>query len=414
MAVESDGSVELIVNLQNSAVINDALTTLRSHGQDAAADRLEQLFAGRLDSFIQSLPLNVTVEERYDFLGGVLISVGTSEALDALGDIPNVLSIGVPEVSEPLLTQSLALINQPEAASAGYRGAGTSVAVLDTGVDYLNSAFGSCNVGGANCRVKFVDDFTDSPGIDGDEYVDNSRDDHGHGTNVSGIVAAVAPDTGILGLDVFRKDLGGNCAGQNCANDADLMSAINWVLANAGAYDIKAVNMSLGGGLYSASTCPTNLRPSLQSLIATGILPVIAAGNNGSTTQISHPGCNSESYTVGAVWDADGSQSVSCDPQRIEDRVTCFSNSSDVMLDSLAPGGMIAAAGITMAGTSQATPHVAGAAAVLGAIDGVSVSEIENALKTTGPLITDHRNQVKKRRLDLEAAVAAVGGEPPA
>ncbi|HET9199359.1 MAG TPA: S8 family serine peptidase, partial [Dehalococcoidia bacterium] len=401
---------ELIVNLRNSDVLSDVTTMLRSRGRGAAADRLEELFSARLDSVVQSLPAGVTVEERYEFLGGLLISVRTSEALDALGSLPNVLSIGVPEVSEPLLTESLALINQPEAAAAGYEGAGTAVAVLDTGVDYLNSAFGSCNGGGANCRVKFVGDFT--PG-----YADNSRDDHGHGTNVSGIVAGVAPGTGILGLDVFRKDLGGLCAGQNCASDADIMSAINWVLANVGVYDTKSVNMSLGSGPHSAGSCPTNLQPSFQSLMAAGILPVVASGNNASTSLIAYPGCIPEAYTVGAVYDANGSGvsfGICTDSSRAVDRVTCFSNSNGTMLDSVAPGGAITAAGITMYGTSQATPHVAGAAAVLGAIEGVTVAEVENALKTTGPLITDHRNGVQKRRLDLEAAVGSVAQvEPP-
>jgi subtilisin family serine protease len=84
------------------------------------------------------------------------------------------------------------------------------------------------------------------------------------------------------------------------------------------------------------------------------------------------------------------------------------------MVDSLAPGGLITAAGITMAGTSQATPHVAGAAAVLAAIDGVTVGEVQNALMTTGPVITDHRNGVQKHRLDLEAATALfTSAEPP-
>ncbi|HET9200458.1 MAG TPA: hypothetical protein VFO84_05730, partial [Dehalococcoidia bacterium] len=135
--VADTGSVELIVNLRNSDVLSDVTNMLRSRGRGAAADRLEELFSARLDSVVQSLPADVTVEERYEFLGGLLISVRTSEALDALGGgLPNVLSIGVPEVSEPLLTESLALINQPEAAAAGYEGAGTAVAVLDTGVDY--------------------------------------------------------------------------------------------------------------------------------------------------------------------------------------------------------------------------------------------------------------------------------------
>jgi subtilisin family serine protease len=75
----------------------------------------------------------------------------------------------------------------------------------------------------------------------------------------------------------------------------------------------------------------------------------------------------------------------------------------------LAPGSRIDAADITMSGTSQASPHVAGAVAALASKCGkATVDQIEQALTTSGPSITDPRNQVTKRRLDVLAAGQAL------
>ncbi|HEX5939059.1 MAG TPA: S8 family serine peptidase, partial [Dehalococcoidia bacterium] len=135
------------------------------------------------------------------------------------------------------------------------------------------------------------------------------------------------------------------------------------------------------------------------------------AGNGGSSSRISYPGCISEAYTVGATYDAsgvNGAFSECTDSPTVVDTVACFSNSHATMLDSLAPGARITAAGLrNWAGTSMAVPHVAAAAAVLGAIPGVTVEEVQSILRGTGPAITDPRNGVVKRRLDLEQAVAA-------
>ncbi len=97
------------------------------------------------------------------------------------------------------------------------QGAGTSVAVLDTGVDYTLAAFGTCTAPGApagTCKVAYAQDFAPD-----DSILD---DVDGHGTNVSGIVVGVAPDTKILGLDVFSTD--------GSAYYSDILSALDWVI----------------------------------------------------------------------------------------------------------------------------------------------------------------------------------------
>jgi len=87
------------------------------------------------------------------------------------------------------------------------------------------------------------------------------------------------------------------------------------------------------------------------------------------------------------------------------DKVVCFSNSAS-FLKVLAPGVFINAAGITMSGTSQATPHVAGAIAVLRSLYPLeTVTQIEQRLVTKGTLVTDTRNNVTKPRIDIMSAL---------
>ncbi|MCX5743958.1 MAG: S8 family serine peptidase [Proteobacteria bacterium] len=242
--------------------------------------------------------------------------------------------------------ESFPLIAQPAAIAAGKSGVGTSIAILDTGTTYTHAAFGSCTSPGvpAACKVSVAKDFAPD---------DGALDANGHGTNVAGIALGVAPDAHILALDVFTG---------SSASSIDIISAINWSVANRATYNIAALNLSLGGG--SSTTPCTNdaMGIALATARTAGIAPVVASGNGGLTNAISSPGCAPAAISVGAVYDAaiGGLTYSACsDPTTAADKITCFSNSAS-FLTLLAPGALITAAGFTMAGTSQATPHVAG------------------------------------------------------
>lgn len=333
----------------------------------------------------------------YKFIPYSFERVSGKASLVALLNDPNVKGVYPNQIRTTQLVQSLPLIQQPAAVSLGYEGEGTSVVVLDTGLDYTRSAFGSCtapSTTSTTCRVLEAFDLARD---------DRSLDADGHGTNVSGIVAGVAPKTKLIGIDVFvRKG----------ASDSDILAGLNWTLSNTTKYNIKAVNMSLGGGKYTTS-CNSVYTQAFADLRNAGVAPVVASGNDGYTNALSSPACTSGAVAVGAVYDSNMggiAWSTCTDSTTAADKVTCFSNSS-TLVSLLAPGSQITAAGITQSGTSQATPHVAGAIAVLRAANAApndTVGQTVNRLVSTGVLITDAKSGLTTPRIDLLAALNSI------
>jgi Subtilase family/RTX calcium-binding nonapeptide repeat (4 copies) len=404
------GSVDVLVTL-------DGASTLAGANVASAPDSKELLrttvpaYRSLKDEVSARVP-GLKILQSYRTLPIVFARVGSNAELERLAADPAVIGVEADRKDELFLTQSLPLIGQPAAAAAGHTGAGTAVAVLDTGVDYTRAAFGSCSSPGTGCKVVVAQDFAPDDGMLDDPAVGR------HGTNVSGIVVGVAPDTKILGLDVF--------SGQT-SNTSDQVAAINFVIANQATHNIRAINMSLGASKdYNTSPC-SGVSPSRETAFANaraaGILPVVAAGNdafsNGSFhVGISRPACIPGALPVGAVYDSSSAPS-GCPGEQV-DEVTCYSQTWVHSL-VLAPGSVITSAGISMEGTSQATPHVAGAVAVLHDAAGVAselpsvatVDQVESALLNSGPQIFDTLTNLNYRRLDLPAAVAALGVTPP-
>ncbi|MCK6548347.1 S8 family serine peptidase [Myxococcota bacterium] len=331
----------------------------------------------------------------YEHLPMLALTIDDVGTIARITQADNVVGVFEDERHATQLTESLAIVNQPAAASMGATGANTTVAVLDTGVDFSRAAFGSCaSAGAVGCKVTFAQDFAPD---------DGQRDANGHGTNVAGIVLGVAPGASIASLDVFRSD--------GYGYSTDIIAAIDWAIANRAARNIVAMNLSLGGGGFSAA-CPSNVfATAVANARAAGIFPAIASGNDGYSDRISSPACVPAAVSVGAVYDANlGSVGYGAcsDGTTAADQVTCFSNSAS-FLSILAPGARITAAGITMSGTSQATPHVAGAAAVLrGAYGSDTVDQTLAKMLQAGPTITDRRNNLSFQRLDVRNALTEV------
>ncbi|MFJ8844821.1 S8 family peptidase [Streptomyces cyaneofuscatus] len=248
------------------------------------------------------------------------------------------------------LDRSAAQIGAPAAWKAGFDGAGVKVAVLDTGVDGTHPDLKGVEIAQRN--------FSGSK---------NTVDHVGHGTHVASTLAGsgaksgrhrgVAPGAKILDAKVLDDEGSGE--------DSGIIAGMQWAADNGA----RIANLSLGGE-DTAGHDP--LEAAVDRISAeSGILFVIAAGNEGpDASTVGSPGSASSALTVGAV--------------DRKDRIADFSSTGPTADGSLkpditAPGvGIVAAKAakgtegtpaapgyVSMSGTSMATPHVAGAAAVL-------------------------------------------------
>lgn len=339
----------------------------------------------------------------YPYLGVQLVRFRSVEEAQQALTRPGVASIVRVGERRALLGESLPLIKQPQAAAAGYLGTGVSVAVIDTGVDYLASPFGctGLNTPPDTCKVVDARDFAPE---------DGQRDADGHGTNVAAIVVGVAPGAKIVALDVFSGDY---------ARDPDILAAIDWVIANRATYNIRAVNLSLGDTSHFPTPCVASFASSaFSALRAAGVIPVVAAGNSaivgGSYADgLADPACAPGALSVGAVYDSTFPPLGVCPTQSpAADVIACFSQSA-AYLTALAPGARIAAGGWQFSGTSQAAPHAAGLIAVLASANpSAGINGWQSALASTGKPIFDARNGVTKRRIDVYEAVCSLAPCP--
>ena len=293
--------------------------------------------------------------------------------------------------AEALLADSVPQVNAPQAWAAGYDGNGTKVAVLDTGIDMTHPD--------VKDRILGTKSFV--PG----EEVD---DKHGHGTHVASTIAGsgaasggankgVAPGAGLL----VGKVLGDGGSGA----DSGIIAAMEWAKAEGA----DVVSMSLGSPVPDGGTDP--MSQAVDALSADGgPLFVIAAGNAYGAGTIGSPGSAQKALTIAAVDKTDGRASFSSMGPLV--------NSYGLKPDLSAPGVDINAAasqsipGIEgmyqqMSGTSMATPHVAGAAAVLKQRHpDWSGQRIKDALMSSSKELPDYTPYEQGTgRLDVKAAI---------
>ncbi len=358
--------------------------------------------------------------KRFDFIPYMALEVDSDE-FSALAASPDLELIQEDSVVYPTLIQSVPLIGGIGGSFGGYTGSGQNVAILDTGVDGAHPFLAGKVVSEA-CYSTTYSPYAITPLCpNGQETMIGSGAGVNcsgalpgcyHGTHVAGIAAGanagfsgVAKDAGIIAIQLFsRSDSASYCGGTApciMAFDSDIIAGLGRVYALKESYRIAAVNMSLGGGLYSGN-CDEDeaaTKAAIDALRSVGIATVIAGGNDASSTKISYPACISSAISVGATTKSDS--------------VASYSNSAS-LLNLLAPGSSIYSslpgAGYGyLSGTSMATPHVAGAWAVLkSAKPTATVTELLNALISTALPITDSRNHLVKPRIRLNAAVVSL------
>ncbi|MBP2324974.1 subtilisin family serine protease [Kibdelosporangium banguiense] len=241
------------------------------------------------------------------------------------------------------LDQSVPQIGAPEAWASGHTGAGTTVAVLDTGIDTTHPDLSDA--------VTAEQNFTGS---------DTSDDRTGHGTHVASTITGnsakyrgVAPDAKLLNAKVL-DDFGGGL-------ESWIIAGMQWAASRA-----DVVNMSLGNTFPSDGADP--LSQAVNRLTAeTGALFVTAAGNSGGL--IGSPGAADAALTVGSVDKKDDLAASSSRGRKdgaIKPDITA--PGVDIVAAKAKNGQIGDPAGdgyVSLSGTSMAAPHVSGAAAVL-------------------------------------------------
>jgi len=325
------------------------------------------------------------VKYEYEILPNVInIRDLPRAAIAVLARLPGVVKVEDDYEVHTMIMDAVPLVRglqtQITAAGLSATGAGVRICVIDTGID-SNSIMYSSRIDTA-AGWDFVNNDADP------------EDDNGHGSHVSGTALGgsnvstssclgtqsaqgVAPEATLIGIKAL------NSAGNG--SFSDIIAGINRCASTTlpgGRADV--ISMSLGGGQFSG-TCDTDTAArAANRAVNAGVVVVAAAGNGGFTNATSTPACASKVIAVAATYDKDypncdfPSQTsfnwgICIDNNPTVDQRCCFSNRGS-KIDVAAPGCIIfsddasVAAGnglVGFCGTSQATPHVAGLAALI-------------------------------------------------
>lgn len=244
------------------------------------------------------------------------------------------------------------LVQAPEIWEESNRGEGVVVAVIDTGIAIDHPDLRDRIIDGRN----FTTDYNRNPNV--------FEDNNGHGTHVSGTIAASLNGQGVAGVAPKARILSLKAlTGSGIGNYEWIINAVNYAVHWRGPNNerVRVISMSLGG----PEDVP-ELHEAIQNAVQQGISFVVAAGNEGDdredTFEYAYPGAYNEVISVGAV--------------DMNLQLAPFSNTNDE-IDLVAPGvGILSTYPnnkyARLSGTSMAAPHVAGALALL-----ISLSEQE-------------------------------------
>ncbi|WP_326793418.1 S8 family serine peptidase (plasmid) [Streptomyces sp. NBC_00841] len=291
-----------------------------------------------------------------DPIDGVALKADKKEAAAFWADItaprsrsaPGLKKLWLDHKVEATLERSTKQIGADLAWAAGYDGKGTKVAVLDTGADAEHPDLKG--------RIVASKNFTDSKTV---------GDRQGHGTHTISTVggSGAASDGKKKGVAPGAELLNGKVL-----NDYG-SGATSWIIAGMQwAVDNKADVVSMSLGYSEIGDCSDPASMAAEELAKnSGALFVIAAGNMGSASNtVSAPGCAPSVLTVGAV-DRDDSTAwfSSRGPVAVTHTLKPEISAPGVAISAAAAGGRGVYAYQSMSGTSMATPHVAGAAAIV-------------------------------------------------
>jgi MYXO-CTERM domain-containing protein len=366
----------------------------------------------------------------------------TPQALELLRNDPRVSSVQIPLQFSGVLKESVPLVGADRVHDTyGLTGKGVRVAVLDSGIDLEHP-----DLKGATVAQRCFVTGGCAPGpLRGNEGMD-VQDEHGHGTEVAGVIASrgvqgaagFAPAAELVEIRVLNAD--------NRGQEGDFLAAMEWLSENAAELQVKALNLSLASdALFSNAVDCERAAPTwakaVQSVLDKGVSVIAGAGNLGSTNQLPVPACLSGVLAVGATYDADvgaqppignfalaeGGGFAACrDSTTAAEKVACYSNASS-RVDVVAPGGpmtttKLGGGEVTTYGTSFSSAAVTGVAALMYECNpSLRPAELTSTLVATGKLEADMRTGLSFPFVQAASAVMAAcpsvgmdAGTPPA
>jgi serine protease AprX len=312
--------------------------------------------------------------------------------IEVLGQEPDVERIWPDLRVHACLDVSARLIGATEVWNGGHTGAGIGVAVLDTGVDLEHPDFSG--------RIAGTADFT-GEGV---------TDQNGHGTHVAGIACGdgrahngtytgVAPCAYLYVAKVLDR--------HGAAYMSDVMAGLDWAVQQ----DVHVINLSLSGPPPGDGS--DALSETCDLVVEHGFVVCVAAGNSGpESNTIGPPGCARQVITVGASTDDDvvleaSSRGPTSDGRPKPDVVFPGLGIVSCRAKDTTLGSPLDLAYTELSGTSMATPHASGLAALLLEADpGLTPGEIKELMMTTAVNLGFEQNAQGAGRGDAAAAVA--------
>src|SRR3989344_1257367 len=334
----------------------------------------------------------------------------TQEEIEKLGQENIVERISPNRKFKVALQNSVGIINATlswglQTNNINLTGSGETICIIDTGVNYTHPDLGGCygnNNVSSNCKVIGGYDFVNSDS--------NPLDDHGHGTHVTGIATANGTITGVASNAkiIMIKSL--NSAGSG--SDADILAAIDWCVNNASIFNIAVISMSLGidcndypeycySNYCDNQPSESSYRTSINAAFSKNISVIAATGNDNNNTSFSSPACIQNATRVASSSKNDVFSDSSNRGANFQILVAPGDNINSTYLSSSGYG--------ILSGTSMATPHVAGAFALVNQyLRSLGITktpkQIENVFNNTGKLLNDASSNKNYSRINIYRA----------